>query len=399
MAVDGSASGRRSVCLVGQTEPLDQRAILLSKASEGVKEEGKEEECRFYNTRSNDQPYSWNTMTCKDGSISWSITQHSPPPCTSASTTPSPTSFPSPLSNLDWSSDGVAVESIITQIRAFPIPCPFQANTDTNSSHDNDKTKVTLGDLIDKTSRDKMAKVVVEERMFDTWYYCRTILIGDACHKLNPAGNQGAHLSLLDAHTLSHHISTLTTTQRKHLTPAFKAYKSIRLPPTQRAWLLSRALAKLGGGGGSGGGGGVGGKVLRKLPPWAWRKVFERLIASPGDRKGVARDGSSNRILKASSGSTASLGDEKDDDEDDEKVVQEAVAAVRSVSLEDDDQDEDDLEGGDDDDDDNDDGDYDDDEDRDRRSATSSIGQQLTPTVAVSPVNPTTIVHKQTPQK
>lgn len=54
MAVDGSASGRRSVCLVGQTEPLDQRAILLSKASEGVKED----ECRFYNTRSNDQPYS-----------------------------------------------------------------------------------------------------------------------------------------------------------------------------------------------------------------------------------------------------------------------------------------------------------------------------------------------------
>lgn len=131
-------------------------------------------------------------MTCKDGSISWSITQHSPPPCTSASTTPSSTSFPSPLSNLDWSSDGVAVESIITQIRAFPIPCPFQANTDTNSSHDNGKTKVTLGDLIDKTSRDKMAKVVVEERMFDTWYYCRTILIGDGkaryvlqcCHTL-----------------------------------------------------------------------------------------------------------------------------------------------------------------------------------------------------------------------
>lgn len=62
MAVDGSGSGRRSVCLVGQTEPLDRRAVLLSKAFEGVKEEGKEEgkeeECRFYNTRSNDQPYS-----------------------------------------------------------------------------------------------------------------------------------------------------------------------------------------------------------------------------------------------------------------------------------------------------------------------------------------------------
>lgn len=60
MAIDGGSGGRRSVCLVGQTEPLDRRAVLTeaSKAAkEGGKEE-KEEECRFYNTRSNDQPYS-----------------------------------------------------------------------------------------------------------------------------------------------------------------------------------------------------------------------------------------------------------------------------------------------------------------------------------------------------
>lgn len=130
-------------------------------------------------------------MTCKDGSISWSITQHSPPsssPCTAASTTSPSASFPSLTSNLDWSSDGVAVESITAQIRAFPIPCPFMTKTDasnssTNDNNDNYKTKVTLGDLIDKTPRDRMAKVVVEERMFETWYYCRTILIGDGKSK------------------------------------------------------------------------------------------------------------------------------------------------------------------------------------------------------------------------
>ncbi|KAK5797265.1 hypothetical protein F5H01DRAFT_124068 [Linnemannia elongata] len=181
--------------LVGADGPTSAVRQCLYESLRKRNKLARKDQCRFYNTRSNDQPYSWNTMTCKDGSISWSITQHSPPsspPCTSASTTPSSTSFPSPLSNLDWSIDGVAVESIITQIRAFPIPCPFQTNTNTSSSnsntsssHDNDKTKVTLGDLIDKTSRDKMAKVVVEERMFDTWYYCRTVLIGDACHKVS----------------------------------------------------------------------------------------------------------------------------------------------------------------------------------------------------------------------
>lgn len=63
MAVDGGG-GRRSVCLVGQTEPLDRRTVM-SEASEGVKEDGKEEECRFYNTRSNDQPYSVSFITTK----------------------------------------------------------------------------------------------------------------------------------------------------------------------------------------------------------------------------------------------------------------------------------------------------------------------------------------------
>ena len=52
MMVDGG-NGNRSVCLFGQTEPLNWRAGL-SEAPEGEKEE----ECRFYNTRSNDQPYS-----------------------------------------------------------------------------------------------------------------------------------------------------------------------------------------------------------------------------------------------------------------------------------------------------------------------------------------------------
>ncbi|KAF9140174.1 hypothetical protein BG015_001761, partial [Linnemannia schmuckeri] len=275
----------------------------------------------------------WNTMTCKDGTISWSIIQHSPSsssPCsTSTSTTSSPQSH-----QIDWSSDGVAVESITTQIRTFPIPFPFGND---HSNANTEKPLMTLGDLIDRTPRDRMAKVMVDERMFETWYYCRTILIGDACHKLNPAGNQGAHLSLFDAHTLALQLAHLKTTQLKHITPAFKAHKSIRLPAAQRAWLLSRALTKLGGGGGSGGGG-VGVKVLRKLPPWAWRKVFERLVGS-SPRGGNVKKGGVSKILKTV-GSTVSLGKE-DENEDEEKVVEEAVAVVRSVNTEDDEEEED----------------------------------------------------------
>ncbi|KAG9063333.1 hypothetical protein KI688_004215 [Linnemannia hyalina] len=196
-------------------------------------------------------------------------------------------------SNPIFGSDGVAIETITTQVRDFLIPCPLKANIGISNSHgDSNKTKVTMGDLIDKTPRDKIAKVVVEGRMFETWYYCRTILIGD-------------------------------------------------------------------------------------------------------DKKGASNGGGgSARGLKAPSGSTVSLDDEKDD-EDDEKGI---VKAVRSISFEDDDRDEDDLEG----DYDDEDGDYDDDgddESRDGKSSTSS-DQQLTTIIAVSPDNySTTKNHKQTLEK
>jgi hypothetical protein len=38
---------------------------------------------------------------------------------------------------------------------------------------------LTLGDLIDKTPKDQMAKVMLEEKIFDTWHHCRTVLVGD----------------------------------------------------------------------------------------------------------------------------------------------------------------------------------------------------------------------------
>ncbi|KAG0353157.1 hypothetical protein BGX24_007338, partial [Mortierella sp. AD032] len=48
----------------------------------------------------------------------------------------------------------------------------------------------TLGDLYDLTPRECIAKVMLEEKIFDTWHYRRSVLLGDACHKLNPAGGQ-----------------------------------------------------------------------------------------------------------------------------------------------------------------------------------------------------------------
>lgn len=37
----------------------------------------------------------------------------------------------------------------------------------------------TLGDLIEATPKDLISKVYLEEKMFDTWYHDRTVLLGD----------------------------------------------------------------------------------------------------------------------------------------------------------------------------------------------------------------------------
>jgi hypothetical protein len=36
-----------------------------------------------------------------------------------------------------------------------------------------------LGDLYDRTPQDRVSKVMLEEKVFETWYHGRTVLLGD----------------------------------------------------------------------------------------------------------------------------------------------------------------------------------------------------------------------------
>lgn len=42
----------------------------------------------------------------------------------------------------------------------------------------------TIGDLIDNTPKDKISRVYLEDKLFETWTHGRTVLIGDAAHKV-----------------------------------------------------------------------------------------------------------------------------------------------------------------------------------------------------------------------
>ncbi|KAK3827260.1 MAG: hypothetical protein JOS17DRAFT_231051 [Linnemannia elongata] len=78
--------------------------------------------------------------------------------------------------NADWSeAETESIDEICSQMRTKRNPFGFG----------------TYGDLIDKTPRHMISKVMFEEKGFRTWYGGRTVLIGDACHKSVPFGGQG----------------------------------------------------------------------------------------------------------------------------------------------------------------------------------------------------------------
>lgn len=66
--------------------------------------------------------------------------------------------------NSEWGPE--AAEAMCNEVRNFAIP----------GGHNND---LVLGDLIDKTPKELISKVVLEEKVFDTWYHGRIALLGD----------------------------------------------------------------------------------------------------------------------------------------------------------------------------------------------------------------------------
>ncbi|KAG0274425.1 hypothetical protein BGZ96_004330 [Linnemannia gamsii] len=102
---------------------------------------------------------------------------------------------------------------------------------------------MTIGDLIDVTPKEQINKVRLEEKIFETWHYGRTVLIGDACHKFTPAGGVGATNAMHDAVVLANWIHALpNNASAKEINHAFQAYQSERMPWVQEAFKQSRAF-------------------------------------------------------------------------------------------------------------------------------------------------------------
>ncbi|GJJ68647.1 hypothetical protein EMPS_00993 [Entomortierella parvispora] len=86
----------------------------------------------------------------------------------------------------------------------------------------------TLGNLINATPEANISRVFLEEKLFETWSHGRTVLIGDAAHKLLPSAGQGAVCALQDAVVLANCLYDLESLDRDAIHAAFLDYKEQR---------------------------------------------------------------------------------------------------------------------------------------------------------------------------
>ncbi|KAF9386070.1 hypothetical protein CPB97_004156 [Podila verticillata] len=239
---DGLAMPFSCVGLVGQTVPLKPSGYP-----------GLEEECsQFLTVLGENKPYSWSTFTTKDNTICWAVFQYLDKVSSKANDS---------FRASDWGPE--AAIAMCHEVYNFPIPGGVGNNME-------------LRDLFDFTPKELISKVVIEEKVFDTWFGGRTVLLGDACHKFNPSGGAGALTSMQDAVALANWINVLPSYSLKDLETIFKEYRAERLPVAKQTFETSQMLGKVTATN-------MKAKmtrfVTRHLPAWLWKVILTKMAA------------------------------------------------------------------------------------------------------------------------
>ncbi|KAF9311457.1 hypothetical protein BG003_007380 [Podila horticola] len=233
------------VCLVGQTSVLDPEEFPALQA----------ETCQFNTVLGLSNMCTWTTFTTKQNTVCWMVIQF---------LTKETSKLNDSFRNSQWGPE--AAEAMAKEVRDFKVP------------GGKDGTVLTLAAYLDRTPKNLISKVMLEEIVFDTWYGGRTVLIGDACHKMNPTGGVGALMAMHDAVTLANWISTLRLPSVSDLEDVFKEYRSERYSVSKDAFERSQLFTK-----------NLGKNMLslvirscmKRLPSWLWRKlVIKNIIAA-----------------------------------------------------------------------------------------------------------------------
>ncbi|KAF9143028.1 hypothetical protein BGX30_001545 [Mortierella sp. GBA39] len=213
-------------CLVGQTTVVDLEDFP----------EIKNDMSPFFNTMGEDSPYTASSKAAEEQRFRES-------------------------DNSEWGP--LAAQAMCDETRHFPLPIGNK--------------KRTMGDIYDWTPKTQISKVMLEEKVFQTWYSGRKVLLGDACHKLDPSGAHGAVTSMHDAIALANLIYALPANTTKAIEKSFAEYQKERIPHVMESFKNSQNLALFMDRGFAGA---LSMWVMQKMPQWLWALALKKMIIS-----------------------------------------------------------------------------------------------------------------------
>ncbi|KAG0340464.1 hypothetical protein BG004_006398 [Podila humilis] len=245
-AADKGSLPFKCVCLVGQTIPLDPEDFPHLD----------EPFAQNHYILAETTMCTWFTATTRQNSVCWMMVHFMDKESYKRNDS---------FRTTEWGPE--SAEALAREVRDFKVPGGREG------------VELTLGDYLDKTPVRHLSKVVLEEIVFERWYHKRAVLIGDACHKMNPIGGVGAMNAMHDAVTLANWLTTLRCPDVKELEAAFEEYRKERYPIAKAAFENSQffrlnvsknMMATLVRG------------FMKRMPQWLWKKiVLSKYLARP----------------------------------------------------------------------------------------------------------------------
>ncbi|KAF9327939.1 hypothetical protein BG006_008832 [Podila minutissima] len=230
-----------STCLVGQTAPLDTSKFPFVKGTD----------CKVGSVVGDNRPYTWSVFSMPDESICWMVTQHFNDEINSDNS-----QLLTTLTQSEWGPD--KMNTMCDQVKTFPIPCGALYT----------RPSLVVGDLIEATHKDKISRVILEEKLFKTWSFGRTVLMGDA--------GLGAVAAIQDAAVLSDLIFHLEDTSQQAISHAFQRYREVRYPIAKQSYETSYQMSHLNEQSWISS---FIRKVMNNLPKWIWYRVLDTILA------------------------------------------------------------------------------------------------------------------------
>ncbi|KAF8977380.1 hypothetical protein BGZ46_007420 [Entomortierella lignicola] len=232
------------VSLVGVTQALDANSFPMLR----------ETDSRSYTVICSHTQHSWSYFTVPGNRIGWAVniqvddavlrerrtrsSNRPPSPTPSDISSFSAFSTSSTLTDspdLGWEAESSSINSLgkhlAEECRSFHVPML--------------KGK-TFGDLIDSTPKENIGRAVTEQTLFETWHHGRTVLIGDASHRmLSNAAHQGVTNSIQDAVVLANLIKDLPSASPEHLVEIYKEFQADRYPHAKSQMQVNDKVGKL----------------------------------------------------------------------------------------------------------------------------------------------------------